>query len=632
MGCCFMDHPAVARLSSSSLTASDVFGAHTGESERRLREAFKAAAQDAEDEGLAVVLFLDEIDTLCPRRDPQKPHETRVVAQLLTLLDGLAASTASARRDGASVGCGQKGRVVVVGATNRPNAIDPALRRPGRLDVEVAVGVPDYHQRLELLRFHSRGLPLAHDADLETVAARSHGYTGADVAALCREAAMHALQAAASAARGTSGWIGRSGMVGISEENGTFGKTAITADIAKASERVSGEIVKDPALAVGADSAASCLSLEAQFASLSAGSNVQRPTRTDAAADETGPKRNGAGADLRASPSSDAIQSRHPPRCGHPTSVSRPCPSSASEIGRPVEFRDFQAALKLVRPSVARGYELDVAPVRWGDVGGLADVKRRLRQAVEWPVARADAFRRLGLTAPRGVLLHGPPGCCKTTLARAVATESGARLLPLSCAQVYSMYAGEGEAILRETFRRGRMSAPAIILLDEVDAIAGRRAGAGDPSGPRTGSRLLSALLTEMDGLELARGVLVLGATNRPGALDHALVRPGRMDVVLFVPPPDEEGRLQTLRIHTRDVPLAEDVDLRAIAADTELFTGAEIAGLCREAAIGAMREDISASRVHDRHFASSLAKMRPSLTAADLEEYMSWGRHRGGS
>ncbi|GIM01113.1 hypothetical protein Vretimale_5952 [Volvox reticuliferus] len=492
------------------VTAARVTGAYTGESERRLREAFARAQEDA-DAGQVAVVFLDEVDALCPRRDGGRAHDSRVVAQLLTLLDG-----ATTGDNGSGGGCKGGGHLVVVGATNRPNAIDPALRRPGRLDREVLVALPDPEQRKEILGLHTRGLQLAPDVDLAAVAASCHGYSGADLAAVAREAAMAALAAVAA------------------EMFGPIGGRSLDAEM-KA-------LQPPPVLTVRQD---------------------------------------------------------------HMT-----------------------AALRKVRPSIMRGAEVDIPPVSWDDVGGLEDVKRRLRQAVEWPLRHAAAFERLGLTAPRGVLLHGPPGCSKTTLARAAATASGATLLALSCAQLFSMYVGEGEAALRDAFKRARMAAPAILFLDEIDAVAGRRVGGGGGGGgPDAGVRLLTALLTEMDGIELASGVLVLGATNRPGAVDPALLRPGRFSTILLVPPPDTAGRLAVLRVHCRRMPLAEDVDLEAMAEETDMYTGAELAAVCREAALAALREDLEgASHVSARHFTAALRTVQPALTPEQLKAYLDWG------
>ncbi|KAI8466421.1 MAG: P-loop containing nucleoside triphosphate hydrolase protein [Monoraphidium minutum] len=474
------------------VSASSVFGAYVGESERRLRDAFAAASADAAAGRLAVV-FLDEADALAPRRGGGGQHEARVVAQLVSAEGKVAAAAAAAAR----------GRVVVVAATNRPGSLDPALRRPGRLDREVAVPVPGPDARAAVLRLHTAGLSLAADVDLAALAAGCHGYSGADLAALAREAAMSALSAAAAAAAAASSAGAEGGAAGGGFSGGGGG-------------------------------------------------------------------------------------------CA----------------GGVVSAADFDAAARRVGPSIVRGQALELPPIAWADIGGYEGVKRRLQQAVEWPLRHAGAFARLGLAPPRGVLLHGPPGCSKTMLARAAAAASGATFLPLSCAQLYSMYVGEGEAALRDTFARARLAAPG-------------EDGGGEGGGPDVAARLLSTLLTELDGLEASRGVLLLAATNRPGALDAALLRPGRLDVLLYVGPPDAAGRLETLRIHTRPMPLAPDVDLDALAADTAGFTGAEVA----EAALAALREDIDgAAHVASRHFAAARAAAAPALTFEQLAAYEAWG------
>eukprot|EP00198_Chlamydomonas_reinhardtii_P002273 XP_001691609.1 cdc48-like protein [Chlamydomonas reinhardtii] len=542
------------------VTAARVTGAYTGESERRLREVFAAAQADA-DAGRVAVVFLDEVDALCPRRDGGRSHDSRVVAQLLTLLDGAATGRATGlqgqgqqgqgQQGPASTSAPQKGHLVVVGATNRPNALDPALRRPGRLDREVLVALPDAAQRADILRLHTRGLQLAADVDLAAVAAACHGYSGADLAAATREAAMAALAEVAAAALG----IGASAAADSSD-------AAATADGG------------DP---VGA-------------------------TADGAGDGSTGFAGWGVGGLMSAGPLPALV----------------------------VRAAHLATAMKKVRPSIVRGAEVDIAPVSWEHVGGLEEVKRRLRQAVEWPLMHAAAFERLGLSAPRGVLLHGPPGCSKTTLARAAATASGATFLALSCAQLFCMYVGEGEAALRDCFKRARAAAPTIIFLDELDAVAGRREeggeGGGGVGGPDAGVRLLTTLLTEMDGIELAAGVLVLGATNRPGAVDPALLRPGRFTTLLY------EGRRAALQVHSRKLPLAPDVDLAAVAAQTHNYTGAELAAVCREAALAALREDLQgAEQVAARHFAAAVAAVRPALSAAELDTYAAWGRGGGG-
>eukprot|EP00850_Spirogloea_muscicola_P023078 SM000327S12482 [mRNA] locus=s327:102417:105765:+ [translate_table: standard] len=470
-----------------SITAGSIVGAYAGESERRLRDIFGQAVKLAQ-LGTPAVIFIDEIDTLCPVRSSRRQQETRIVAQLLTLMDSLRGK--GSRRAGETNS--QEAHVLVVAATNRLNAVDPALRRPGRFDHEIAIGVPSLPDRIDILKLHAKGLPLEPSVDMDALATRCRGYVGADLAALCREAAMAALR--------------KQGLVGASE---------------------------------------------------------------------------------------------------------------------------WEEALSRVGPSVARSSasfaSQDEVPVTWKDIGGLHNVKKRLQQAVEWPLLHPDAFARLGLKPPRGVLLHGPPGCSKTTLARAAVNAARCSLFSLS------MYVGEGEAILRDTFARARLAAPSAIFLDEIDAVAA--------------SRLLSALLVEMDGLELATGVLVVAATNRAQNLDAALLRPGRLDVVrpssvVYVGPPDEEARAEVLAVHTRSMAIGEDVSIADLARQTALFTGAELAGLCREAALAALREDIAAPCVRQQHFLAALASARPNLTAAAAASYASAlapGRrrareaHRGG-
>ncbi|KAG8655545.1 cell division control protein 48 homolog B isoform X2 [Manihot esculenta] len=285
---------------------------------------------------------------------------------------------------------------------------------------------------------------------------------------------------------------------------------------------------------------------------------------------------------------------------------------------------DWKHARSVVGPSITRGVTVEIPKVSWADIGGLKDLKKKLQQAVEWPIKHSAAFSRMGISPMRGVLLHGPPGCSKTTLAKAAANAAQASFFSLSGAELYSMYVGEGEALLRNTFQRARLAAPSIIFFDEADVVAAKRGG-NSSNSTTVGERLLSTLLTEMDGLEQAKGILVLAATNRPHAIDAALMRPGRFDLVLYVPPPDLEARYEILCVHTRNMKIAEDVDLRRIARDTELFTGAELEGLCREAGIVALRENISATVVCNRHFQTVKESLKPALTQADIEKYASF-------
>ncbi|PON64651.1 Spastin [Trema orientale] len=287
-------------------------------------------------------------------------------------------------------------------------------------------------------------------------------------------------------------------------------------------------------------------------------------------------------------------------------------------------MEDWKHARSVVGPSITRGVTVEIPKVTWEDIGGLRDLKKKLQQAVEWPIKHSDSFTRFGISPVRGVLLHGPPGCSKTTLAKAAAHAAQASFFSLSGAELFSMYVGDGEALLRNTFRRACLAAPSIIFFDEADVVAGKR-GVSSSSNSTVGERLLSTLLTEMDGLEEAKGILVLAATNRPYAIDDALMRPGRFDLVLYVPPPDLEARHEILCVHTRKMRIADDVDLRRIAEDTELFTGAELESLCREAGMVALREDISATVVCDHHFQTVKRSLKPSLTKEQVDSYSSF-------
>ncbi|XP_078435439.1 cell division cycle 48B isoform X2 [Wolffia australiana] len=460
-----------------------VHRAHAGESERFLREAFSEAYEHAT-KGKPSVIFIDEIDAICPRRISGRENEARIVGQLLTLMDGF---NDSSRSDN---------RVAVVASTNRVDGVDPALRRPGRFDSEVEVSVPSSEERLQILELCTRKLQLDEGVDLHAIASSCNGFVGADVEALCREAAMAA-------------W-----------------------------------------------------------------------------------RRSRGGANSHV-----------------------------------IKMEDWEYARKEVGPSITRGIAKEAFGVSWDDIGGLHELKKKLQQAVEWPIKHAKAFERLKISPIRGILLHGPPGCSKTTLAKATAHAAQAAFFSFSVAELYSKYVGEGEALLRRVFLKARLSAPSIIFFDEIDGIAPTRSGQGSSSGGNSsvGERLLSTLLTEMDGLELANGILVLAATNRPYAVDPALRRPGRFDLVMYVPPPDFEGRRDILRVHTRRMVLTEDVDVEEIAADTDHFTGADLEGLCREAGMLALREDRSACCVSARHFWAARACLRPSLTQSQIEEYLSF-------
>ncbi|XP_062111417.1 cell division control protein 48 homolog B isoform X1 [Humulus lupulus] len=462
------------------ISPHSVHKSHAGESEKFLREAFAEASSHAKS-GKPSVVFIDEIDALCPRRDSRKEQDVRISSQLLILMDSNKSSVP---------------HVVVVASTNRVDAIDPALRRSGRFDAEIEVTTPNEEERFKILKLYTKKIPMASSIDLKAIAASCNGFVGADLEALCREAAWSASKMSSDA----------------NEDADTFHLT----------------------------------------------------------------------------------------------------------------MEDWKHARSVVGPSITRGVTVEIPNVTWEDIGGLKDLKKKLQQAVEWPIKHSNAFTRFGISPMRGILLHGPPGCSKTTLAKAAAHAAQASFFSLSGAELFSMYVGDGEALLRNTFRRARLAAPSIIFFDEADVVAGKR-GVSSSSNSTVGERLLSTLLTEMDGLEEAKGILVLAATNRPYAIDDALMRPGRFDLVLYVPPPDLEARYEILHVHTRKMSIADDVDLRSIAEGTELFTGAELEGLCREAGMVALREDISATVVCNHHFQTVKRSLKPALTKEKVYSYSSF-------
>ena len=464
----------------TAINGPEIMSKFYGESEQRLREIFEEAKEHA-----PAIIFIDELDAIAPKREEVTGEvEKRVVAQLLALMDGLK----------------ERGQVIVIAATNRPDDIDPALRRPGRFDREIAFPVPDKRARREILQVHTRNMPLAEDVNLDELAEITHGFTGADLAALCREAAMRALR-------------------------------RVLPKINIETEKIPAEIL-----------------------------NELKVTR-----------------------------------------------------------QDFMDALKEIQPSALREVYIEVPEVHWTDVGGLEDVKQQLREAVEWPLKHPEYFKEMGIDPPKGILLYGPPGTGKTLLAKAVATESEANFVSIKGPEIFSKWVGESERAIREIFRKARQAAPCIIFFDEIDSIVPRR-GARYDAGVT--DRIVNQLLTEMDGLERLEGVVVIAATNRPDIIDPALLRPGRFDRLIYVPPPDEKARLEIFKVHTRRMPLAEDVDLAELARRTEGYTGADIAAVCREAAITALREAGKPTKVTMKHFQKALETVKPSVTKEDLEKY----------
>jgi transitional endoplasmic reticulum ATPase len=463
-----------------SIAGPEIMGSHYGESEQRLRDIFQAASQRA-----PAIIFIDEIDSIAPKREEARGEtERRVVAQLLTLMDGLE----------------PRQNVVVIAATNRIDAIDEALRRPGRFDREIVIGVPDEAGRRQILEIHTRGMPLADDVDLNELARTTYGFVGADMSALAREAAMDAVR------------------------------------------RVLPQI------------------------------NLRE---------------------------------------GIPAKV-----LSSLRVCR----GDFERALKRVQPSALREIMIQVPNVTWEDVGGLASVREQLHDGIELPLRHQEAFRRLGIRPAKGFLLFGPPGTGKTLMAKAVARESNANFIATKSSDLLSKWYGESEQQVSRLFARARQVAPTVIFIDEIDSLVPvRGSGLGEPA---VTERVVNTILAEMDGLEELQSVVVIGATNRPNLLDPALLRPGRFDELIYVPVPDEPGRLHILRIQTRGMPLGQDVDLEEVARRTKGYTGADLGDIVRRAGLLALRRDLAAGTVGRREFEQALSETRASVTEEMEQDY----------
>ena len=456
-----------------SINGPEIMSKFYGESEARLREMFQQAQKNAPS-----IIFVDELDAIAPKREEVTGEvERRVVAQLLALMDGLSG----------------RGYLIVIGATNRPEALDPALRRPGRFDREIEIGVPDQKGRYEVIQIHTRGMPLKDDVDLEKLAKMSHGYTGADLEALSRETAMKALR--------------------------------------------------------------------------------------------------------RYLPEINLDEERIPPSVLEKMEV---------------RMEDFLNAFREITPTAMREVHIEVPEVHWSQIGGLGELKQELIEAVEWPLKNPEVFTRLGINPPKGIMLYGPPGCGKTLLARAVATESEANFITIKGPEVFSKWVGESEKAIREVFRKARMASPTVIFFDEFDSLVpGRGMGYADTG---VAERVISQLLTEMDGLISLEDVVLIAATNRPDIIDPAILRPGRFDRLIYVPEPDKDSRLEIFKIYTKHMPLADDVNLAQLSVMTKKYSGADIEALCREAGINALRKDIEAKAVTAEDFRKALDKTGPSI------------------
>ena len=476
-----------------TISGPEIMSKYYGESEEQLRDVFEEATEEA-----PAIVFMDELDSIAPKREEAGGDvERRVVAQLLSLMDGLE----------------ERGEVVVIGATNRVDAIDPALRRGGRFDREIEVGVPDRDGRKEILQVHTRNMPLAEGIDLDEYAENTHGFVGADLESLAKESAMHALR-------------------------------RIRPQLDLESDEIDADVL-------------------------------------------------------------NAIQ---------------------------VTEGDFKEAIKGIEPSALREVFVEVPDVTWNDVGGLGDTKERLRETIQWPLEYPEVFDQLDMEAAKGVLMYGPPGTGKTLLAKAVANESESNFISIKGPELLNKFVGESEKGVREVFSKARENAPTIVFFDEIDSMATERGSNTSDSG--VSERVVSQLLTELDGLESLEDVVVIATTNRPDLIDSALLRPGRLDRHVHVPVPDEEARRKILEVHTREKPLAEDVDLDRIARETDGYVGADLEAVAREASMSASREFIASVspeevaesvgnvRVTMAHFESALEEVNPSVTPETRERY----------
>ncbi|WP_281774543.1 CDC48 family AAA ATPase [Methanobacterium formicicum] len=462
-----------------AIQGPEIMSKYVGGSEEKLREFFEEAEENAPS-----IVFIDEIDAIAPKREEVSGEtERRVVAQLLTLMDGLKS----------------RGQVVVIGATNRPDALDPALRRGGRFDREIEIGVPDKDGRQEVLQIHTRGMPLDDKVDLDEIADTTHGFVGADLEMLCKEAAMRVLR-------------------------------RVLPDI-KADEEIPPETLKKMI----------------------------------------------------------------------------------------IKKSDFKEALKEIQPSALREVLVQVPDIKWEDIGGLKNAKQELREAVEWPLKYPESFDKFGVTPPKGVLIYGPPGTGKTLLAKAVANESQANFIAVKGPELLSKWVGESEKGVREVFRKARQTAPTVIFFDEIDSIASARSGSSTDSGVT--QRVVNQLLTEIDGLEELQDVAVIAATNRVDIMDPALLRPGRFDRHVKVDDPDEKARLEIFKVHTKDMPLADDVDLDYLAKNTAKYVGADIEAVCREAVMLTLREDLKAEKVNMEAFKKAMKKVKTE-EKVDMVQY----------
>ncbi|MBS3144826.1 CDC48 family AAA ATPase [Candidatus Woesearchaeota archaeon] len=592
-----------------------------GETEKRIRDLFEEAEKNAPS-----IIFIDEIDALAPKRDETYGEvERRMVSQLLTVMDGLKS----------------RGRVVVIGATNRPNSIDPALRRPGRFDREISIGVPNKAGRLNVLKIHTRNMPIEGQLDKEIMGKELlhelESYLKENK--IEREKTEQQLNDLKLKKAGEKSLLDKltnviTGLISKIEKIEGYHELFIKKD--KLNELIT-EIsqIETNKVKIEEGEARSIL-LEKKKAKLSENyeiiikdlkefkiinSNFFNKIRDKSAkkdlerlADIT---HGFVGADLQAlckEAAMNVIRRVLPDLKGESEKIS---PEVLAKLV--ITAEDFRAALKIVRPSALREVLIERPTTTWEDVGGLQELKQQLKEAVEWPLKNPKMFSRLGIKPPRGILIYGPPGTGKTMLARAVAHESEANFISVKGPEVLSKWVGESEKAVRKIFEKARQTAPTIIFFDEIDAVAPRR---GTDSGSNVTERIVNTMLVEMDGLEELADVVVIAATNRPDLVDPSLLRPGRFDRVIAAPMPGKDSRLAILKVHIGKMPLTKDVDIDKLAEKTEGYSGADIYGLVREAAMHALRKNAEANEVTAADFEEALKKVSPSLKEEDLKRY----------
>jgi transitional endoplasmic reticulum ATPase len=583
-----------------TINGPEIMSKFYGQSEENLRKVFEEAQKNAPS-----IVFLDEIDAIAPKRSEVHGEvERRVVSQLLTLMDGLTG----------------RGKVIVIGATNIPDVIDPALRRPGRFDREIRIDVPDRNGRKEILLIHTRGMPInpglaelypGETANEEKILnAIKHGIKKIHISDLLRSM----LRSKEKNKR--SEIVGNYLKVIFDSFKGDMPSLFYEKVIRLMADEITNLLPYD------LDDTESNVSAEQQINERldtireSPDEFIKRISKESLLDDIADITYGFVGADLAALAREAAMNALR--RYLPDIDLEKPIPIELLEKME-VTLDDFKNAHRGIEPSALREFFVEIPKISWEDVGGLADVKQSLKEAVEWPLTQPEVFKRMGIHAPRGILLYGPPGTGKTLLAKAVAHESKANFISIKGPEVLSKWVGESEKAVRELFKKARQVAPTIVFLDEIDSIAPRR---GTFEGSHVTESVVNQLLTSIDGLESMEGVVVIGATNRPDIIDPGLLRPGRFDRLLLIPAPDSISRLEIFKIHTKDMPLAKDVSLDDLAEKTIGYSGADIDALCREAAMIALRGDINVKEVRMVHFEYAMGEARGSLTEEVIKYY----------